>query len=69
METVTIVTPCYNEEATIEIFLKTLDPIVHNIEGYQFEYLFVNDGSKDKTLSVLEEQYKKRNDIDRKSVV
>lgn len=63
MKTVTIVTPCYNEEATIEIFLKTLDPIVHDIEGYQFEYLFVNDGSKDKTLSVLEEQYKKRNDI------
>ena len=63
MKTVTIITPCYNEEATIEIFLKTLDLIVHDIEGYQFEYLFVNDGSKDKTLSVLEEQYRKRNDI------
>ena len=53
MKLVTIVTPCYNEEKTIPIFLSTLDPILSSIEGYKFQYLFVNDGSKDKTLEVL----------------
>lgn len=63
MKLVTIVTPCYNEEKTIPIFLSTLDPILSSIEGYKFQYLFVNDGSKDKTLEVLEEAYSKRDDI------
>lgn len=63
MKTVTIVTPCYNEEPTIELFLKTLDPILKTIEGYRFEYLFVNDGSKDKTLEVLEKAYQIRDDV------
>ena len=52
MKLVTIVTPCYNEEKTIPIFLSTLDPILSSIEGYKFQYLFVNDGSKDKTLEI-----------------
>lgn len=47
-----VVVPCYNEEAVISKFLtkiqSTLDPI-----GITYELLFVNDGSKDKTLELL----------------
>lgn len=63
MKTVTIITPCYNEEETIPLFVKNLDPILKGIQGYRFEYLFVNDGSKDGTLAVREKLYQERNDV------
>lgn len=51
-----IVVPCYNEENTIKLFLAE----AHRVElqlGNQldFEYIFINDGSKDNTLNVLKE--------------
>ncbi|MFI3887339.1 glycosyltransferase family 2 protein [Streptococcus parauberis] len=51
-----IVVPCYNEEDTIKLFLAE----AHRVElqlGKQldFEYIFINDGSKDNTLNVLKE--------------
>lgn len=51
-----IVVPCYNEEDTIKLFLAE----AHRVElqlGNQldFEYIFINDGSKDNTLNVLKE--------------
>lgn len=51
-----IVVPCYNEEYTIKLFLAE----AHRVElqlGNQldFEYIFINDGSKDNTLNVLKE--------------
>lgn len=58
---ISIVVPCYNEEQTIEIFLTEMAKIERIFkEKYEqsFEYIFVDDGSKDKTLEVL-----KRNDV------
>ncbi len=51
-----IVVPCYNEEDTIKLFLAE----AHRVElqlGNQldFEYIFINDSSKDNTLNVLKE--------------
>lgn len=51
-----LVVPCYNEEDTIKLFLAE----AHRVElqlGNQldFEYIFINDGSKDNTLNVLKE--------------
>ncbi|MBE6852253.1 MAG: glycosyltransferase family 2 protein [Ruminococcus sp.] len=63
MEKITIIIPCYNEEETIPIFLKEIDKVYNKMrESYDIamEYLFVDDGSKDKTLSILEE-YSKTN--------
>ena len=52
---ISVVVPCYNEEEMINIFynecIKVLDPI----KGYKFEFIFINDGSKDKTLKKLKE--------------
>lgn len=50
---VSIVVPCYNEQETIEVLNDELNKVVDAIEDYEFEYIFVNDGSKDKTLEVI----------------
>lgn len=47
-----IVIPCYNEESTIPIFLSTAVPILENT-GLPFEIVFVDDGSRDATVTVL----------------
>ncbi|MDH6363612.1 glucosyltransferase [Enterococcus sp. PF1-24] len=49
---ISIVVPCYNEEATIPLFYQEMEK-VHQEIADEFEYIFVNDGSKDKTLEVL----------------
>ncbi|EPH95859.1 putative bactoprenol glucosyl transferase-like protein [Enterococcus faecalis 13-SD-W-01] len=49
---ISIVAPCFNEEKTVPIFFEEMEKIKG---AYTFEYVFVNDGSKDNTLSVLKE--------------
>lgn len=53
MKLISIVVPCYNEEETVEIFYNETEKINHKLQDYQFEYIFVNDGSKDRTLNRL----------------
>lgn len=48
----TVIVPCYNEEETILDFFKEMENIHPKIQ-LDFEYLFINDGSKDKTLRIL----------------
>jgi len=58
--TISIVCPCYNEDAVIEIFLEIIEPILVK-SNKSYEIIFVNDGSKDNTLQVLKkskERYK-----------
>ena len=47
-----IVAPCYNEKAVIDIFLEKMFYILQKLER-SFEIVFVNDGSKDDTLEIL----------------
>lgn len=51
-ELISIVVPCYNEEETIDLFYEALEKIGKNMNE-KFEYIFVNDGSKDQTLNKL----------------
>ncbi len=54
MKKISIVIPCYNEEKAIPIFYKEVNKISEKLKGKaNIEYIFVNDGSKDKTLEVL----------------
>lgn len=53
---ITVIVPCYNEEATLPLFLPELQKIANEMsgkEGVSFEFLFINDGSKDCTLELL----------------
>jgi glycosyltransferase involved in cell wall biosynthesis len=50
--TISIVCPCYNEERVIGIFLETITPILKKTT-LNYEIIFINDGSRDSTLSVI----------------
>lgn len=52
MVDISVVVPVFNEDDVIEIFLGAVTPIISAISE-DFEILFVNDGSKDRTLPVL----------------
>lgn len=47
-----IIVPSYNEEKSLPIFYEELSKVLNNLD-YTYEVIFVNDGSKDKTLEVL----------------
>ncbi len=47
-----LVVPCYNEEKNVALFYQTAKT-VFDAEGYSYELVFVNDGSKDNTLGEL----------------
>ncbi|HEL1738727.1 glycosyltransferase family 2 protein [Streptococcus suis] len=49
---ISVIVPCFNEEEAIPYFYDAMEK-VHKEMGEQFEYIFVNDGSKDRTLTVL----------------
>ena len=56
MKKLSIIIPCYNEEETIRPFLEVTKVVENQMaEEVVFDYIFVNDGSKDATLEVLRE--------------
>jgi glycosyltransferase involved in cell wall biosynthesis len=63
MKKVTIVCPCYNEEETIPKFFDAVDPILRDIEDFQFDFVLVNDGSSDGTLAAMQKEYSQRDNI------
>lgn len=58
MDKISIIVPCYNEEEVLEIFYNKITEISEGINA-DFEYIFVNDGSKDKTLDIVKKYSKK----------
>ncbi len=48
-----VVVACYNEEESLPYFYKEICKIAKKMNNLDFEFIFVNDGSKDKTLTVL----------------
>lgn len=61
MKKISIIVPCYNEEKTIPLFYKEVKKL-YNLK-YDFEILFINDGSKDKTLEVIKKHAEKDKNI------
>jgi polyisoprenyl-phosphate glycosyltransferase len=55
MKTITILIPAYNEEEVLNQLYSRLTNVMNEITDYHFEVLFVNDGSKDKTLEIIKE--------------
>ena len=55
MDKITVIVPCYNEEEVLPLFYREAEKIRASMEDVEFEYLFVNDGSSDRTLSMLRE--------------
>lgn len=50
---ISLIIPCYNEEESLLPFYNELKRVSEDISNYKFEFLFIDDGSKDKTLTIL----------------
>jgi polyisoprenyl-phosphate glycosyltransferase len=55
MKKISILIPAYNEEAVLDELYVRLGKLANDLKKYEFEFLFINDGSKDKTLSIIRE--------------
>lgn len=53
MKKVSILVPCYNEEASLQLLYPELKKLMDNEKDYEWEVLFVNDGSKDNTIDII----------------
>ena len=54
MKKISVVVPCFNEEESIPLFYEEIRKVATSMQDRcTFEFIFVNDGSKDKTLSIL----------------
>ena len=66
MEKITLIVPCYNEEKALPFFYEEVCKVAGDLTQYEIELLFVDDGSKDNTLSVIKgfaEQDKRVKDL------
>ena len=59
MKKISIVVPCYNEEEAIPLFYEEINKTSKEIKDYDFEFIFVNDGSKDNSALIMKELAKK----------
>lgn len=55
MKKVTIIIPCYNEEASLPALYDALHNLMEQNTGYEWEVLMVNDGSRDQTIDVIKQ--------------
>lgn len=63
MKKVSVIIPAYNEEESLMFLYERLSKIVDNMNSYEFEILFINDGSKDNTLNIIKKLREKDNRI------
>ncbi|WP_346985364.1 glycosyltransferase family 2 protein [Chryseobacterium sp. POE27] len=62
MKKISIVIPAHNEEGNVALVYEKIDAVFSGLSDYDFEIIFVNDGSRDRTQQKLEElshQYEK----------
>ena len=60
MEKISVIVSCYNEEESLPLFYEEMERVrKQDFENIDFEYIFVDDGSKDKTLEEIKQLAKK----------
>lgn len=50
---ISVIVSCYNEEESLPLFYKEMNKVMEEMVGNEFELVFINDGSSDKTLDVI----------------
>lgn len=56
---ISVIVPCYNEQETVNRFYEQIKKVTDEILDYSFEFIYVNDGSKDQTASLVKELHAK----------
>lgn len=56
---ISLIVPCYNEQESIPLFYEEVKRVSKEMKNVEFEMIFINDGSKDKTLEILRDLSKK----------
>lgn len=54
LKKLTLIVPCFNEQEALPFFYKEAISVLKNL-NYEYELLFINDGSKDNTLNILKD--------------
>ena len=62
MKKISIIIPCYNEAEAIPFFYEEITKVAEGIDK-KFEFIFVNDGSSDKTIDIIKEYCEKDNRV------
>lgn len=52
---ISIIVPCYNEQEALHYFYKEITKVSDQMRDFDFEYLFIDDGSKDDTLTIIKQ--------------
>ena len=55
MPLLTILTPCFNEEGNVREVYQQVRSVMETLPGYQYEHLFIDNASTDKTVDILRE--------------
>ena len=63
MKKISVVVPMYYEEEIVDECYHELKSVLTGIRGYDYEIIFINDGSKDRTLELLEKIAKKNDKV------
>ena len=53
MPKISIIVPCYNEEAALPLFYREITRVAGEMDDVDFEFFFIDDGSRDNTLPEL----------------
>ncbi len=53
MDKISVIVPCYNEEEMLPLFYEEITKVAAKMQDVDFEFIFVNDGSKDNTLKLM----------------
>ena len=53
MKSITLLIPVYNEKSVLPQLFSRLNEFAKSTPNYQFEFLFINDGSVDESLSII----------------
>lgn len=56
---ISVVIPCFNEQQIVPEFIKRIHQVANSLNQYQFEFIFVNDGSSDETGALLKAEAQK----------
>ena len=52
---ISVIVPCYNEQDVLHLFYDEIGLVAGEMQEYDFEFIFVNDGSSDDTLKICKE--------------